>query len=203
MNEIETRTFACNFRAEDNESTGNHIYGYASVFNSRSQTLNDWILDFKEIIAPGAFNNVLTDDVRALFNHDPNFVLGRNRANTLSLKTDDIGLHYDISVPQTQTIRDLVIEPIKRGDINQSSFAFRVAHQGDEWSEDDDGTVIRTIHNISRLFDISPVTYAAYTDASSATRSLKLWQQTRDEGLARKAIYQRQARERLLTIFGA
>ena len=201
MVEMETRTFACELRAEtDGEENGtNKIIGYGSVFNSRSENLGG----FREIIMPGAFDDVLDDDVRGLFNHDPNFVLGRNKANTLTLSTDETGLRYEIDAPKTQTIRDLVIEPMMRGDINQSSFAFRIARHGDEWDEDDDGVIVRTIHKVSRLFDIGPVTYAAYSDASSATRSMKLWQEARDSGLLKQAISQRQARERLLTIAGA
>lgn len=204
MIEMETRTFACELRAEsDGEESSSRIYGYGSVFNTRSENLAGSFGNFREVIMPGAFDDVLDDDVRALFNHDPNFVLGRNKANTLTLSTDETGLRYEIDAPQTRTIQDLIIEPMKRGDINQSSFAFRVGIHGDEWAEDDDGAVIRTIHKISRLFDIGPVTYAAYTDASSATRSLKQWQEAQDSGLLKKAISQRQARERLLTIAGA
>lgn len=198
MVEMETRTFACELRAEtdgEDNSTTNKIIGYGSVFNSLSENLGG----FREIIMPGAFDDVLDDDVRGLFNHDPNFVLGRNKADTLFLITDETGLRYEIDAPQTQTIRDLVIEPMRRGDINQSSFAFKVARRGDEWDEDDDGVIVRTIHKISRLFDIGPVTYAAYTDASSAIRSMKQWQ----EALLKQATSQRQARERLLTIAGA
>ncbi|VEB57000.1 phage pro-head protease [Salmonella enterica subsp. enterica] len=77
---------------------------------------------FREIIRPGAFDEVLNDDVRALFNHDPNFILGRRSAGTLALTVDERGLRYDITAPETQTIRDLVLAPMQRGDINQSSF---------------------------------------------------------------------------------
>ncbi len=205
LNEMETRTFPCHLRAESDGEDDNisKIVGYGSVFNSRSETMNEWFGGFKEVILPGAFDKVMDDDVRALFNHDPNFVLGRSSAGTLDISTDSVGLRYEITAPQTQAVRDLVIEPLKRHDINQSSFAFKVAHNGDDWDEDEDGVVIRTIHSISRLFDVGPVTYAAYTDTNSATRSLLRWQEVRDEGLARKAIHQRQARERLLTIFGA
>ena len=144
---------------------------------------------------------VLNDDVRALFNHDPNFVLGRTASGTLTLRADDTGLGYDIKAPDNQTIRDLVIAPMQRGDINQSSFAFRVGD--DEWDEDDEGVIVRTIHSIKRLIDISPVTYAAYTDATAATRSLQQWQEARSQGDLRKAINQRQARERMLDLLGA
>ncbi len=132
--------------------------------------------DFGEIIKPGAFDDVLNDDVRGLFNHDPNFILGRSSAGTLSLSVDERGLRYDIVAPDTPTICDLVLSPMLRGDINQSSFAFRVARDGESWYEDDEGIVIREITRISRLYDVSPVTYPAYQDADSGVRSMKAWQ---------------------------
>ena len=198
MSDMEKRTFACELRA-DTEGDTPKINGYGAVFNSRSENLGG----FREVIMPGAFDDVLGDDVRALFNHDANFVLGRSTSGTLELSTDDTGLRYLIDAPNTQTIRDLVIEPMKRGDITQSSFAFRVARHGDDWEEDEDGVIVRTIHKMQRLFDVSPVTYPAYTDASAATRSLKAWQEARDQGALQKAISQRQARERLLVLIGA
>ncbi|MDN8705120.1 HK97 family phage prohead protease, partial [Staphylococcus aureus] len=79
---------------------------------------------------------VLNDDVRGLFNHDPNYILGRTTAGTLSLSVNERGLVYDITAPDTQTIRDLVLAPMQRGDINQSSFAFRVARDGEDWYQD-------------------------------------------------------------------
>ncbi len=84
---------------------------------------------------------MLNDDVRGLFNHDPNFILGRSAAGTLSLSVDERGLRYDITAPDTQTIRDLVLAPMMRGDINQSSFAFRVSHDGENWYRDDEGSL--------------------------------------------------------------
>ena len=197
MNEIEKRMFACELRADDQDDNARTISGYGAVFNVRSENLGG----FREIIMPGAFDKVLNDDVRALFNHDPNFVLGRTASGTLTLRADDTGLGYDIKAPDNQTIRDLVIAPMQRGDINQSSFAFRVGD--DEWDEDDEGVIVRTIHSIKRLIDISPVTYAAYTDATAATRSLQQWQEARSQGDLRKAINQRQARERMLDLLGA
>lgn len=159
--------------------------------------------DSREIIKPGAFDDVLNDDVRGLFNHDPNFILGRSAAGTLSLSVDERGLRYDITAPDTQTIRDLVLAPMLRGDINQSSFAFRVARDGEHWYEDDEGVVIREISKFSRLFDVSPVTYPAYQEADSGVRSMKAWQEARDGGALKNAINQRMARERLLTLLNA
>jgi HK97 family phage prohead protease len=165
----ELRTFTnCEVRAQQEEGKPASISGYGAVFNSRSNDLGGFV----EIIKPGAFDGVLQDDVRALFNHDPMYVLGRN-LRTMSLSIDDTGLRYDIpEAPNTQTIRDLVIEPMCRGDVTQSSFAFRVAKNGDTWYEDDEGVIVREIHKIERLYDVSPVTYPAYEAATSTTRSL-------------------------------
>lgn len=196
MSDRETRCYSGEVRAEQQENQPTRIIGYGSVFNTRSVPL--W--GFREIIKPGAFDDVLGDDVRGLFNHDPNFILGRSTAGTLTVGVDERGLQYNIIAPDTQTIRDLVLAPMQRGDINQSSFAFAIARDGDDWYEDDEGIVIREISKFSRLYDVSPVTYAAYQEADSATRSMKAWQEARDSGALQKAINQRMARERLLTL---
>lgn len=195
----ETRCYSGEVRAEQHDQQPTRIIGYGSVFNSRSEPL--W--GFREIIKPGAFDDVLGDDVRGLFNHDPNFILGRSASGTLKVSTDERGLRYDIEAPDTQTIRDLVLAPMLRGDINQSSFAFRVARDGERWYEDEEGVVIREISRFSRLFDVSPVTYPAYTEADSGVRSMKAWQEARDSGALQKAINQRMARERVLTLLNA
>ncbi|MCC8365848.1 HK97 family phage prohead protease [Xenorhabdus sp. PB61.4] len=196
MCEREMRCYPGEVRTETPENQPTRIVGYGSVFNSRSEPL--W--GFREIIKPGAFDEVLNDDVRGLFNHDPNFILGRSTAGTLTLTVDERGLQYSIQAPDNQTIRDLVLAPLQRGDITQSSFAFRVARDGEHWYEDDEGIVIREIHRFSRLYDVSPVTYPAYQEADSAVRSLNQWKEARDSGAFRQAINQKQARERMLTL---
>lgn len=108
-----------------------------------------------------------------------------------------------IAAPDTQTIRDLVLAPMMRGDITQSSFAFRIAHDGENWYQDDEGIVIREINRFSRLYDVSPVTYPAYQEANSGVRSMKAWQEARDSGALAQAINQRTARERMLTLLNA
>lgn len=199
MSEIEKRSYLGEVRTENRENEPTHIVGYGSVFNSKSEVM--W--GFREIIMPGAFDDVLNDDVRALFNHDPNFILGRSTAGTLSLSVDDTGLKYDIIAPDNQTIRDLVLAPLQRGDITQSSFAFKISRNGDDWYENEDGVVIREIHKISRLYDVSPVTYPAYQEASSTVRSFEAWKEARNSGAIKQAIHQRSARERFLQLISA
>lgn len=164
--DMERRTIAAEFRVEGEEAP--KIVGYAAKFGVESEEM--W--GFREVIARGAFTEALgVSDVRALFNHDPNIILGRSRAGTLTLSEDDIGLRYEITPPNTQTAKDLV-ESIRRGDISQSSFAFSMRGSGvQEWEEQPDGTTIRTIKRVAELFDVSPVTYPAYTDTESGLRT--------------------------------
>jgi hypothetical protein len=200
MIDIEKRGLLCEVRAvAGDEGQPARIVGHGAMFNKRSDLIAGL---FVEEIAPGAFDDVLGDDVRGLFNHDPNFVLGRTRSGTLALSVDADGLRYEIDPPDTQTVRDLVLAPLARGDITGSSFAFRVAPDGDEWREDDNGLIVRTIHKFSRLLDVSPVTYPAYPDASAAKRSYEA-RCSELQGLAQRAINERRARERFLEMIHA
>ena len=139
------------------------IFGYAAVFNQLSEDLGG----FRERIAPGAFTKALGDDVRALFNHDPNIVLGRTRAKTLRISEDQKGLAIEIDPPDTPAAASL-IESLRRGDISQMSFGFQTVE--DQWDLID-GAMIRTLLDV-RLFDVSPVTYPAYPQTEAALRSL-------------------------------
>jgi hypothetical protein len=130
------------------------MIGYAAVFNTKTEI---WP-GFFEQISPGAFKNAIqNDDVRALWNHDPNYVLGRNTAQTLFLSEDSVGLRYEIIPPDTSWAKDLQVT-IKRKDVNQSSFGFNIV---DESVKHDKDSVTRTIKDV-KLFDVSPVTYPAY-----------------------------------------
>lgn len=202
MSEIEKRMLPaqqCELRAvplSDGQSGPPKIAGYAAVFNMRSDLLGGY---FVEIIAPGAFDEVLAQDVRGLFNHDPNYLLGRTTSGTLRLSVDARGLAYEIDTPDTLTIRDLVVAPIARGDMSGSSFAMRVAPGGDTWHEED-GVVIRTIYKVAELRDVGPVSFPAYPDSSAAQRSLDAWKQAQQEGITAHSLSEREARDRLLTM---
>lgn len=200
MIDIEKRTLPeqqCELRSSvDGETKTTTIFGYGAVFNTRSAVLGGI---FVEEIMPGAFDGVIGDDVRALFNHDPNFVLGRTRSGTLTLALDARGLSYTASPPDTQTVRDMVLAPMARGDITGSSFRFRVAKDGDEWREEGP-LIVRTIHKFAALVDVSPVTYPAYDESNVAQRSLAVWQQARADHIPARAVNERRARERFLEI---
>ena len=98
------------------------LEGYAAVFNSETD-----LGHFREVIKPGAFDDVMTNDVRALINHDPNLVLGRTTNGTLTLEQDERGLKYRVKLGGQQYAKDFY-ESVKRGDISQSSFALSLIH---------------------------------------------------------------------------
>lgn len=146
------------------EEDENTIEGYAAVFNSRSGNLGG----FYEVISNGAFAKTLKEkpDIRALWNHDSNYVLGRTTNESLSLEEDEKGLKVRITPPDTSWAKDLMTS-IQRGDVNQMSFQFRVVK--DDWSIDD-GEPLRELREVE-LFEVSPVSFPAYESTSVSVRS--------------------------------
>jgi uncharacterized protein len=141
------------------------IAGVTAVIGQESQDLGG----FTEIIEAGAFDEaVATSDIRALFNHNPDFVLGRNLSGTLELEIREDGLHY--KVPKMPKTRADVFESIQRGDVTGNSFAFTVAE--DRYEERDDGRKVRVISKFRELFDVGPVVYPAYSQTVVSTRAL-------------------------------
>jgi HK97 family phage prohead protease len=175
------------------------IGGYAAKFGVMSENLGG----FREQIQKGAFADVLGNDVRALINHDANLILARTVAGTLRIFEDQTGLGYEADLPDIGYARDLM-ESVKRGDVSQSSFAFSIAPGGDDWAEDPEtGAYIRTVKKVGRLYDVSPVTYPAYPDATVGTRSLEAFKTHREAAekeKARVAYEIRQRRRRALQI---
>lgn len=171
MREIERRYTVTEFEVRS-AGGATTIEGHAAVFNKLSQNLGGFV----ERVQPGAFTKTIKEaDVRALFNHDPNQVLGRNVAGTLDLSEDSTGLLYRVTLGSRSYEQDLA-ESMSRGDVSQSSFSFDVPIDGDSWDFSDQGVALRTLHEV-RLYDVSPVTYPAYLDADSglakrATRRL-------------------------------
>jgi len=162
--DIEVRTFMVSeLRIDQGENKKPIIKGYASVFNQLSEDLGG----FREQVAPGAFTNTIAnDDIRALFNHDPNYVLGRTKNGTLRLTEDEKGLAIEIDPPNTQWSRDLQ-ESIGRGDISQMSFGFRAIRE--KWKQEEKKMPIRTLIE-NWLRDVSPVTFPAYPQTSVKVR---------------------------------
>lgn len=143
------------------------IVGTAAVVES----LSDEIFGFREKISDGAFEKALQkSDIRGLFNHDPNFVLGRVKSGTMTIRADENGLHYEIAeLPES---RADVAEAIQRGDVDGNSFSFTV--ERDEWEYKKDGSTIRTITEFGELFDVGPVTYPAYPSTTVSARAKEM-----------------------------
>ena len=150
------------------------IVGYAARFNVLSLDLGG----FREMILPGAFDKVLSrqrgkQDVIAVFNHDPNILLGRTSSGTLELSSDDKGLKYSVTPPAE---RADIISLILRKDLRGSSFAFTVSKDGESYASDASGAV-RSISQISGLYDVGPVVSPAYPSSTTgiSMRSFQAW----------------------------
>lgn len=151
-------------RREDGGPIG--FKGHAAVFNKPT-----WIgpkrFGFREQVSPGAFAKTIKEaDVRFLINHDPNFLLARNTAGTLTLSEDKNGLKTVADMAPVSYAQDLAIL-LERGDISQMSFAFEVVK--DSWEIDDDENELRTLLEL-KLHDVSVVTYPAYEETDAALR---------------------------------
>jgi len=146
------------------------LRGYAAVYDQTSHDLGG----FKEQIAQGAFDEVLATkpDVHLTWDHDTRYVAARTMNDTLHLSSDTHGLLIDAQVGNYTWAKDLKTA-LERGDINQGSFAFNVAPDGDEFASDDDGNVMRTINKVGALYDVTVTAQGAYPQTSlAAVRSL-------------------------------
>lgn len=164
--DIERRLLQQEIRLDGDLEERPKIAGYAAVFNRTSENLGGFV----ERIEPGAFAGAIEQsDVRALINHDSNLILGRNTAGTLTLFEDEIGLGYVIDPPDVSYANDLLTS-LARGDVNQSSFGFTV--EADQWEQADEerGLPVRVITRVKQLYDVSPVTFPAYSQTSVAVR---------------------------------
>jgi len=139
------------------------IEGYFSVFGRETEL---WPGAFEEI-APGAFANTLSNDIRALINHETRLVLGRNKSGTLELREDSYGLWGRIKINPNDTDAVNLYERVKRGDVDQCSFGFNIVREDTEWRED--GSVKWTIREVD-LHEVSVVTFPAYEDTGVQAR---------------------------------
>ena len=182
--QITRRSAEAKFDVTGDGSGGGVLRGHAAVF--RVETTVAGL--FREQILPRAFAKTLADgaDVRALIDHTPNLILGRTRAGTLRLHEDDVGLAFEVDLPDTSTARD-IRELVARGDVSGASFAFRVVR---EQRQEPDSAAGETLPLFSvqecKLYDVSVCTYPAYpeTDVSANSDSASL-----DAAVARFADY--------------
>ena len=135
------------------------IAGYGAVFNS-----NSFDMGFIERVDPGAFTKTLAEaDVRALGNHQPDWLLGRAKNGTLRLFVDSIGLGYEIDVNQTDPDGQRAIEKVRRGDMDGSSFSFQTIRDSWDWAQT---PAVRTLLEVA-LVDVGPCTFNAYPRATA------------------------------------
>lgn len=155
----ETRIFTQKICVRTDEQTGDRfISGYFSVFNSNYEMWQG----ATESIDPAAFDGALDDDIRCLTNHDTRLVLGRTKAGTLTLKTDDHGLWGEVKINGKDQDAVNLYERVARGDVTQCSFGFDILEE--EYSENpNNGDVHWTIKKV-RLYEVSIVTFPAYED---------------------------------------
>jgi HK97 family phage prohead protease len=141
------------------------IKGYAAVFNAFAE-IGD---RFREKIAPGAFAESLSkDDIRALWSHNPDWIIGRNKNGSLKLQEDQHGLGFELELPDTTIGRD-TFENVRSGLVTGVSFGFRVLK--DSWERGQEGKPhIRTLELVE-LIEISPVAFPAYEQTHVAARS--------------------------------
>jgi hypothetical protein len=161
------------YRASKNGGPG-VLAGYAAKFGTDSEYMG-----FIETIAPGAFTKTLSESPRVMcrYNHEDSFLLGTTEASTLRLSVDDIGLLYEVDLPDTQAGRD-VATLAARGDVRYSSFAFCTIK--DEWMYDAETCAERRILREVQLVDVAPVNSPAYLDTSTALRALEMRKAERD-----------------------
>lgn len=181
----QARSLQTQFRAaEDNGEK--FIEGYFAVFGGVYELWQG----ATESIDASAFDGALSDDIRALIDHETRLVLGRNKASTLELKVDSRGLWGKVKINQGDTDAMNLYSRIERGDVDQCSFGFNILEEETEWR--DDGSVHWTIKKV-KLFEVSVVTFPAYEDTSVAARK-KDYDQIK---VRQHQVWQTKTRERL------
>ena len=153
-------------RSDDNDDL--YVEGYFAVYGD---IYNVWE-GATESIAPGAFNESISGDVRALYNHDDSLILGRTSAGTLTLRDDSHGLWGSIKINRNDTDAMNACERIKRGDVTGCSFGFNIESEETEYR--DDGTVHWTITKVNPLYEVSPCVFPAYGATTVSARGAEL-----------------------------
>lgn len=177
------------FRVSEAENE-RRIEGYFAVFGP----VYDMGHGMTESVAPEAFADTLGDDIRALTNHDTSLVLGRTKANTLTLHTDGKGLWGSILInPEDQDAMNLYSR-VKRGDVSQCSFGFDILDEERQIAEN--GNVHWTIKRV-KLYEVSVVTFPAYEDTGVEARAQELKRDGLDPAQRRKEMEEAERQKKL------
>lgn len=183
-------------RTRDTDDDSMKISGYAALYNQPSQPL-----PFIEYIRKGAFDNVDLSDVLLLYGHEPNQILARTNAGSLSLKLDDKGLFFTASLPDTTLGHD-TYNNILAGNLRGCSFGFTIATGGDAWSQGDDGKVIHDVTQIESLAEISITPIPAYNETSvQVQRSLDKFEKEGEQTMSTETKVDKKAAEDSLNNF--
>lgn len=183
--EPERRFYSGTLELRATDSGDPEIFGYALKFGVSYDM--GW---FTEEIHRDALAKADMQDVRILFNHDVNQILGRTKSGTAKVGIDNIGMWYRATLPKSP-IGETVRAAIERGDVDQSSWGFTLRYEddstGDMW-ERKNGKDHRTITDVRKVWDASPVTFPANPDTSVAKRSLEFQAPEQTNNRAAKAL---------------
>jgi len=180
------------------ENSARTIQGYAVKWNELSNPIGGL---FVEKFERGAFTESLkTNNQKAFWSHNSNYVLGSTRSNTLRLSEDDVGLRFEVDLPDSTWGNDAYTS-IKRGDVDNVSFGFSLVNKDSEaWEDRSDGVLIRTVKT-ANLFEISPVAFPAYPQTEVSARSLEAYNEYKKSAIPvddTVKIYLRELRKKIL-----
>lgn len=173
---------------------GRYLEGYFAVFGEPYQVCAGWV----ETISPGAFARYLAtgQDVKVLWNHDANVVLGSTANGTASLREDETGLFGSVLINDKDQDAVNAHARVERGDVDGCSFGFEIARQEEWW--DDDGVYHTRIMEVDPLYEVSPCTFPAYTSTSISARAAQTLVEAREKLERAQAERRRQWREQML-----
>lgn len=173
---------------------GRYLEGYFAVFGEPYQVCAGWV----ETISPGAFARYLAtgQDVKVLWNHDTNVVLGSTANGTASLREDETGLFGSVLINDKDQDAVNAHARVERGDVDGCSFGFEIARQEEWW--DDDGVYHTRIMEVDPLYEVSPCTFPAYTSTSISARAAQTLVEAREKLERAQAERRRQWREQML-----
>lgn len=167
VNDLEHRTMQMSGMKIREENGKRRLEGYFSVFDQPYEVWPGWV----ETIAPGAFSRALASgqDVKVLWNHNPDIVLGSTGNKTADLREDQRGLFGGVEINEQDQDAKNAYARVDRGDVNGCSFGFEISRMEESW--DEDGTYRTRILEVSPLYEVSPCTFPAYTQTSITSRA--------------------------------
>lgn len=191
----EHRTMKMGTMAIREEGGKRYLEGHFAVFNQPYEVLPGWI----ETIAPGAFSKALASgkDIKVLWNHNPDIVMGSTAAHTASLWEDETGLPGRVEINELDQAAKDAYARVDRGDVTGCSFGFEISRMEESW--DDDGTYRTRILEVDPLYEVSPCTFPAYTQTSISARAAKQLDQARERLKEARKEKRNQWREKMLS----